>query len=221
MPPSSREWIAFRPGVVASDQAKGRAILSSSAARSLHTASNAGSLKQASGGLAAAAEESSAQAASVSTAAQQASASVASVAAYVPGGVVLGMLEDGIGYIQLTQFGDRTGADFKQALKQLQQQGVRALILDLRNNPGGFLDAAVEVAEPFFKPGELIVYTRGRTAESRQEGRAGRTAGGLILPGRFDFYCEPIKIRDARLVPFIWELNVHGYNYACLERRAR
>jgi carboxyl-terminal processing protease len=92
------------------------------------------------------------------------------------------MLEDGIGYIQLTQFGDRTGADFKQALKQLQQQGVRALILDLRNNPGGFLDAAVEVAEPFFKPGELIVYTRGRTAESRQEGRAGRTAGGLILP---------------------------------------
>ena len=40
--------------------------------------------------------------------------------------------------------------------------------------------------------------------------------GGLILPSRFEFYCEPIKINDARLVPFIWELNVHGYDYACL-----
>lgn len=42
--------------------------------------------------------------------------------------------------------------------------------------------------------------------------------GGLILPGRFEFYCEPIKINDARLVPFIWELNVQGYDYSCLER---
>jgi type I protein arginine methyltransferase len=42
--------------------------------------------------------------------------------------------------------------------------------------------------------------------------------GGLILPSRFEFYCEPIKIKDDRLVPFIWELNVHGYDYSCLER---
>jgi protein arginine N-methyltransferase 1 len=42
--------------------------------------------------------------------------------------------------------------------------------------------------------------------------------GGLILPSRFEFYCEPIKIRDGRHVPFIWELEVHGYNYAALER---
>ena len=42
--------------------------------------------------------------------------------------------------------------------------------------------------------------------------------GGLILPSVFDFYCEPIKVNDARLVPFIWELNVHGYDYSCLER---
>ena len=42
--------------------------------------------------------------------------------------------------------------------------------------------------------------------------------GGLILPGVFEFYCEPIKISDRRLVPFIWELDVHGYDYACLER---
>lgn len=42
--------------------------------------------------------------------------------------------------------------------------------------------------------------------------------GGLILPSIFEFYCEPIKVNDARLVPFIWELKVHGYDYACLER---
>lgn len=42
--------------------------------------------------------------------------------------------------------------------------------------------------------------------------------GGLILPGIFEFFCEPIKVNDARLVPFIWELDVHGYNYSCLDR---
>jgi protein arginine N-methyltransferase 1 len=42
--------------------------------------------------------------------------------------------------------------------------------------------------------------------------------GGLILPSRFEFYCEPIKVRDRRHVPFIWELEVHGYDYSVLER---
>jgi len=42
--------------------------------------------------------------------------------------------------------------------------------------------------------------------------------GGRILPSRFEFYCEPMKIKDNRLVPFIWELSVHGYDYSCLER---
>ena len=43
--------------------------------------------------------------------------------------------------------------------------------------------------------------------------------GGLILPSRFEFYCEPVKIRDERHVPFIWELEVHGYDYSVLERQ--
>jgi protein arginine N-methyltransferase 1 len=42
--------------------------------------------------------------------------------------------------------------------------------------------------------------------------------GGLILPSIFEFYCEPIKVNDHRLVPFIWELNVHGYDYSSLDR---
>jgi carboxyl-terminal processing protease len=92
------------------------------------------------------------------------------------------MLGDGIGYIQLVQFSDNTGAEFKRALKELQADGARALVLDLRNNPGGLLDAAVEVAEPFFRPGELVVYTQGRTPDSRQNLRAGPGAGDLRLP---------------------------------------
>ena len=43
--------------------------------------------------------------------------------------------------------------------------------------------------------------------------------GGLILPSLFEFFCEPIKIRDERHVPFIWELAVHGYDYSVLERQ--
>jgi carboxyl-terminal processing protease len=78
-------------------------------------------------------------------------------------------LTPGIGYIQITQFTERTGADFRQALEKLEGQAMRALVLDLRNNPGGLLSAAVEVLDPFFREGELAVYTQGRTAASRSE----------------------------------------------------
>jgi len=92
------------------------------------------------------------------------------------------LLAHGIGYIQLTQFTERTGAEFKLALRRLLLQGATALVLDLRNNPGGLLDAAVAVAEPFFPPGELIVYTQGRTEDSREDSRAGAGAGWARLP---------------------------------------
>jgi protein arginine N-methyltransferase 1 len=42
--------------------------------------------------------------------------------------------------------------------------------------------------------------------------------GGLIVPSRFELFCEPIKVRDERLVPFIWEMTVKGYDYGCMER---
>jgi carboxyl-terminal processing protease len=82
------------------------------------------------------------------------------------------LLPDGVGYIQVTQFTERTGEEFVRALNRLREEGMRALVLDLRNNPGGLLDAAVEVAEPFFKKDELIVYTQGRRREDRDEYRA-------------------------------------------------
>jgi carboxyl-terminal processing protease len=82
------------------------------------------------------------------------------------------MLPGGIGYLQITQFSERTGDEFEKAVAGLEQQGLQALILDLRNNPGGLLDAAVEVCEVFFDRNELIVYTQGRSPASREEHHA-------------------------------------------------
>jgi carboxyl-terminal processing protease len=69
--------------------------------------------------------------------------------------------ENKIGYVWLTQFGDKTADDLEAALRKLKAQGMRALILDLRWNPGGLLDQAVEVCQKFLPRGELVVTTEG------------------------------------------------------------
>lgn len=92
------------------------------------------------------------------------------------------MRPDGIGYVQITQFSERTGEEFIDALNTLNDQNMRGLIVDLRDNPGGLLTAAVEVAEPFFKKGELIVYTQGRKPEDRDEYRAAAPEPPLTIP---------------------------------------
>jgi carboxyl-terminal processing protease len=92
------------------------------------------------------------------------------------------VLEDGIGYVQLTEFSDHTAAQFRRALDNLLRQGVHSLVVDLRNNPGGLLDAAVDVVEPFFRKKELIVYTRGRKPGDREEFRAKTDGPTVSLP---------------------------------------
>lgn len=86
------------------------------------------------------------------------------------------------GYIQLTEFSDHTGKEFSNALDRLLTAGINSLVIDLRNNPGGLLDAAVDVAEPFFQKNELIVYTQGRKASDREEYRANADGEPLRLP---------------------------------------
>ncbi len=92
------------------------------------------------------------------------------------------ILGDDVGYIQLTQFSERTGKEFIDALNKLIGSGMQALVLDLRNNPGGLLDSAVEVAEPFFKKDELIVYTQGRDPKDREDFRGESEDPPLALP---------------------------------------
>ena len=70
--------------------------------------------------------------------------------------------ENKIGYVRITQFGEKTGEELDDALSQLKRQGVRGLVLDLRWNPGGLLDQAVAVCQKFLPRGQLIVSTEGR-----------------------------------------------------------
>jgi carboxyl-terminal processing protease len=74
-------------------------------------------------------------------------------------------LLDNIGYVRLTQFQEATGRDLSKALKQFKEQKVQGTVLDLRNNPGGLLTAAVEVSEQFLPSGKLVVYTKGRESK--------------------------------------------------------
>ncbi|MFT3782133.1 MAG: S41 family peptidase [Nibricoccus sp.] len=92
------------------------------------------------------------------------------------------VLQDGIGYLQITQFTERTGEEFIKALNKLAELKASSLIIDLRNNPGGLLDAAVAVAEPFFKKGEIIVYTQGRKPNDREDYKAESDEVPLNVP---------------------------------------
>lgn len=78
------------------------------------------------------------------------------------------LIQDGIGYIRITQFGENTPAEFATALQQLRQQNLRALILDLRSDPGGLLESAVEIAQHFLPPKAVVVTVRGREGHSRE-----------------------------------------------------
>lgn len=71
-------------------------------------------------------------------------------------------LGDGIGYVRLISFQERTSRDLQEELKALREKGMRGLVLDLRNNPGGLLTQAVQIADLFLEKGKLIVYTEGR-----------------------------------------------------------
>lgn len=72
------------------------------------------------------------------------------------------ILEEGIGYIRLTEFRENTLQEFNNALSNLSKRRMNALIIDLRNNPGGLLDVAVKISGKFIEPNKMIVYTKGR-----------------------------------------------------------
>ena len=79
------------------------------------------------------------------------------------------MLRPGIGYIRIKDFTATTVRELDDAIEKLKAQGMQKLVLDLRGNPGGLLDAAVGVADHFLDKGQMIVYTKGRTPDSAQD----------------------------------------------------
>lgn len=75
------------------------------------------------------------------------------------------MIDETIGYIKVSRFTANTYKEFKTAFSSLQKQGMRRLILDLRNNPGGYMEKAITMANKLLDKGQLIVYTKGKTSK--------------------------------------------------------
>ncbi len=99
------------------------------------------------------------------------------------------MVRPGTGYIRIKDFTYTTVRELDEAVDKLQAEGMERLILDLRMNPGGLLDAAVGVSDYFIEPGEMIVYHKGRTPESYQEYRA---------PGKHETLDVPVIVLLSR-----------------------
>lgn len=97
------------------------------------------------------------------------------------------MLRPGVGYIRIKDFTSTTVREFDEALAKLDGQGMKNLVLDLRQNPGGLLDAAVGVSDHFLEKGQMVVYTKGRTADAAQN---------YVAPGKH----EPIEVPVVVLV---------------------
>jgi carboxyl-terminal processing protease len=92
------------------------------------------------------------------------------------------ILEDGIAYIRLTEFRENTLRELNNALSNLSKQNMSALIIDLRNNPGGLLDVAVKVAGRFIPYNKMIAYTKGRKQGQNLEFFSDSKSAILDLP---------------------------------------
>jgi carboxyl-terminal processing protease len=80
--------------------------------------------------------------------------------------------QDKIGYVRIEEFAENTPDELDHALESLESAGIQGLVIDLRNNPGGLLDSAVDVAGKFVPPNTVVVSTKGRTADQSQDFRA-------------------------------------------------
>lgn len=92
------------------------------------------------------------------------------------------IINSGIGYIRIVEFSEETAGDLYQALEGLDEQGMRALILDVRYNPGGLLESAVDVAEFFLEKDKEIVSTKGRNDRQNLVFRSKRSSKFTSIP---------------------------------------
>lgn len=85
------------------------------------------------------------------------------------------MYKDSIGYINLTRFSETSTSEMLDALNKLKNEGMKRIVLDLRNNPGGYEDQAAKIADLFIDGDKMIVYNKGRVNSFNEEFRAGKT----------------------------------------------
>ncbi|MGQ1910664.1 S41 family peptidase [Marinifilum sp. RC60d5] len=93
-----------------------------------------------------------------------------------------GMVADSIGYIHLNQFTDKASGEIKAALKELKAQNAKSLVLDLRGNPGGLLDQAIDIVNLFVNKGEDIVSTKGKVSKWDKSYKATKTPMDAEIP---------------------------------------
>jgi carboxyl-terminal processing protease len=86
------------------------------------------------------------------------------------------MLDKDIGYIQLAAFNQKTAGELEETINKLKKRGMKKMVLDLRSNPGGLLNQAIEVSELFLKSGNRIVSTKGRVVNSENNA----TKNGIV-----------------------------------------
>jgi carboxyl-terminal processing protease len=101
---------------------------------------------------------------------------------YIPTVPAYFMVDATTGYIRMQDFGENTDRDVRAALRDLSSKGMKRLMFDVRNNPGGPLDQAIKVSNEFLSRGKMIVYTRGRVANSDQDYRASEESEFTEMP---------------------------------------
>ncbi len=115
------------------------------------------------------------------------------------------LIEPDYAYVRITQFQERTGEDLAKALKNLRAENkgpFKGLVLDLRNNPGGLLDAAVGVSAAFLPKDDLVVYTEGRVADSKM--RLNATPMDYARRGKSDYLKDlPEEYKSVPIVVLI------------------
>ncbi len=107
------------------------------------------------------------------------------------------MIRPHVGYIRIGSFGATTHDEFCESLKRLKSQGMKSLILDLQENGGGYLQAAVKIANEFLQDNDLIVYTKGRRT-NRYEYKA--DGGGIFTKGKIIVLVDSYTASAAEIV---------------------
>jgi carboxyl-terminal processing protease len=91
------------------------------------------------------------------------------------------ILEEGIGYIKINQFQEQTSSDLAQSMNTLLNDNISSLILDLRNNPGGLLNSAIDVSSHFLPSGKLVVFIKDKKGE-KTDYRSHKSNGNSTIP---------------------------------------
>lgn len=107
------------------------------------------------------------------------------------------MIRPGVGYIRIESFGATTYKEFIEKAQMLTEQGMKDLVLDLQDNGGGYLQAAVDLADEFLQRGDLIVYTEGRAVKRMEYNAHG---GGIMSKGKVVVLVNELTASAAEIV---------------------